>query len=233
MNNVLKKIFLVLRYILILELVITVSVPMVTLGQEEIPPFQNDTIATTTLSATTSADTIAPPLLEIRLATSTEQVLEEPIINEVEAITEENTEENFIDESDQQIRILESPLQQLSVRKFTRRIVSDRHAFHACEAETFRIDIVHKISATTRIMLERDSDAPYEIEIGALPLGIDVTFAKNASYKYIQGANDRFIELAINNQSGSQKGDFSIPIIYTQKSAKDSSVICQINIVNQ
>src|SRR3989344_6184891 len=101
MNNVLKKIFLVLRYILILELVITVSVPMVTLGQEEIPPFQNDTIATTTLSATTSADTIAPPLLEIRLATSTEQVLEEPIINEVEAITEENTEENFIDESDQ------------------------------------------------------------------------------------------------------------------------------------
>ena len=126
-----------------------------------------------------------------------------------------------------------SPQPRLKIREFKRRVVPDGRAFHSCEAEVFRLDISGKASVKAGIRLQRDSDAPYEIEVGGLPQGVDITFSKNGSYRYVQGADDRFLELSITNQQGSQKGNFGVPIIYTQKGAKDSSVICQINIVNQ
>ena len=125
------------------------------------------------------------------------------------------------------------PPPQLSIREFKKRVVIDKHAFHSCEAEVFRVDVSGKASARARIVLQRDTDASYEVEIGGLPQGIDMRFSKNNGYQYAQGANEKYIDLEINNQTGSQEGDFTVPIMYTQKGDTDSSVICQINIVNQ
>jgi hypothetical protein len=41
------------------------------------------------------------------------------------------------------------------------------------------------------------------------------------------------IEFTVTRQPGAEEGDFTIPIIYTlQDSNKTSSVVCQINILN-
>jgi hypothetical protein len=241
MSNVSKKLFLASKYLAILFFASVMSAPVVTLGEEpsatttpaSIPVVNDATIATTTsptatttASIATSTDKFLSPVSEPEAATTTREDLGESATSD--------TADYPIEEPSQPIVIIDTPPQpQLSMREFKKRVVQDSHAFHSCEAETFRIDITHKTSATARIMLQRDSDVPYEVEIGSLPLGIDVVFSKNGAYQYMQGANDRFLELAITNQLGSQKGDFSIPVIYTKKDTKDSSVICQINIVNQ
>ena len=251
MNSASKNLFSVSKLLVALLLVVAINIPVAALGEEStatstpesIPAVNDPVIATTTLpiatttpSTATTTDEFLPPVSEPEeeAATTTGEVLGESAASETEEDVEENIEEeDFFDQTAAAILSLptiESP--PLSVREFKKRVVPNSRAFHSCEAETFRIDLTGKPSAKARIALQRDSDAPYEIEIGGLPQGIDVTFSKNSAYRYTQGANDRLLELAIENQSGSQKGDFTVPIIYTQKGTKDSSVICQINIVN-
>ncbi len=262
MSSILKRFFVASKYPITLMLVIAINVPIVVLGQEEATTTTtlefttavNNTITTATTTVTTTLSTstttlrvatTTPPTSTTTppVATSTNELL--PLVIEPENIatttgkvlgisSTNDTEENPVEESNSPVVIVEdSPSSKLSVREFKKHIVSDNQAFHSCEAEVFRIDVSNKILAKARIMLQRDSDAPYDVEVGGLPLGIDITFSKNGLYQYVQGPDDRFLELVITNQSGSPKGNFSVPIIYTQKSARDSSVICQINIVNQ
>ena len=252
MNSASKNLFSVSKLLVALLLVVAINIPVAALGEEStatstpesIPAVNDPVIATTTLpiatttpSTATTTDEFLPPVSvpEEEAATTTGEVLGESTASETEEDVEENIEEEDSTEESIQpvIDIYIPPAPRLSVREFKKRIVPDSRAFHSCEAEVFRIDISSKASAKAGIMLQRDSDAPYEVEIGGLPLGIDITFSKNNLYRYTQGAGDRSLELTITNQSGSQKGNFSVPIIYTQKGAKDSSVICQINIVNQ
>jgi len=243
MSSVSKNLFNVSKLLAALLLAVAINIPVAALGEENtststpesIPAVNDPVIATTTLpiatttpSIATTTDEFLPPVSvpEEETATTTGEVLGESTASE----TEEDVEEEPIQPV---IEAYTPPTPPLSKREFKKRIVPDSRAFHSCEAEVFRIDISGKVSAKARIALQRDSDAPYEIEIGGLPDGVDVVFSRNSAYWYAQGANDRSLELAITNQLGSQKGDFSIPIIYTQKGTKDSSVICQINIVNQ
>jgi cytoskeletal protein RodZ len=252
MSSVSKRLFLTFTYLVIVFIVSAVSAPIVTLSQEvvatttpeSISVVDDMTIATTTSSTATTTPplSIATSTNDFSSATSTNELL--PPVSESEKIattTDEvsrtssvhETEENPAEESTQPIVIIDtSPSSRLSVREFQKLVITNSRTFHRCEAETFRIDVTGKASATARVLLERDADTPYEVEIGSLPQGIDVVFAKNGAYQYMQGANDRSLELVITNQPGSQKGNFSIPIIYTKKDTKDSSVICQINIVN-
>ena len=245
-----KNIFRGLKYLVVLLLVAAISTPMVTLSQEgtatttpESIPVVDDTIATTTSSTSTTTPSVAtstnellPPVSEPeKIATTTGEVLGTSSASDTEEDVEENIEEeeDFFDQAAAAIlSVFTPPPPRLSVREFKKRIVQDSRAFHSCEAEVFRIDVSGKARAMASIRLERDSDAPYEIEIGGLPHGIDITFLKNNAYRYVQGAGDRSLELTITNQSGSQKGNFGVPIIYTQKGVKDSLVICQINIIN-
>jgi len=252
MGGISKKLLFTSRYLVVSLLVVAVGTPMVTLSQEETATTTPESlvvadeatvstttspIATTTPYVATSTDEFLSPVseLEEETATTTGEVLGESTASESEEDVEENIEEeeDFFGQTAAAIlSVFTPPPPRLLVREFKRRVTPDSRAFHSCEAEVFRIDVSGKVSAKARIALQRDSDAPYEIEIGGLPHGINITFSKNSGYRYTQGAGDRSLELAIINQPGSQKGNFGVPIIYTQKGIKDSLVICQINIVN-
>jgi len=62
-----------------------------------------------------------------------------------------------------------------------------------------------------------------------LPDGIDITFLNNADYFLSPSKSDNAAVVQITNQPDSQKGNFSIPIIYQ---SGNSTTICQINIIN-
>jgi hypothetical protein len=70
-----------------------------------------------------------------------------------------------------------------------------------------------------------------EIEIGSLPFGIDILFSQNRDYLHGVFEKDSALDLEIMNQEGSQKGNFSIPIIFTDKE-RNQTTVCQMNIIN-
>lgn len=237
MQSATKPLVHTLLLFLLPALVVFLSTPNVSLSEEggatttpesllmaTTTPTIPTTSATTTTTATTTDElqsSISPPDRETELSMG--EVLGESVVSEEEDVGEPMS--SIID--------VRPPPPPLVTREFKKRVTPDVRARHSCEAETFRVDISQKNSATVRVMFQRANDALYEIEIGGLPQGVDVTFSRSSSYQQVQAANDKVLELAIHNQGNSQKGNFSIPIVYTQKGAQDSSVICQINIINQ
>lgn len=87
-------------------------------------------------------------------------------------------------------------------------------------------------SALNAVLTEKKSDISYEIEIGSLPKGFDIRFVNNHDYSFLLGSSENSSDIEITKQSGAPKGNFNIPIIFTQKGVFDSSVICQLNIIN-
>lgn len=246
MKNVIDNFFsITLRRVLILLLLI-LAVPFATMG--------NDTGTSTPASlfwvdSSTSVSTTTPPLATTTdqlillvsdlggLGTTTEEVLgdftseemiptvaDEEVVDEEEPIAEEYVEP--------EIYVLAPQLPPLSVRKYTKEIVIDGGASHSCEAEVFRVDVSGKYSESARIIFSQNIYESYEMEIGGLPNGIDMQFDKTADYVYKPNLKDELVDITITVQSRAQKGDFTVPIIYTQKGIEDSSVICQINVVN-
>ena len=121
----------------------------------------------------------------------------------------------------------------LKVRSLHKNVVLDEKATHSCRAEPFRLDISGKsYLATTLILQNSGKQEPEEIEIGSLPIGIDITFSKNKDYIYRPQTGETALDLEITSEPGSQKGSFGIPIIYTKKGVSDSTTVCQINVVN-
>jgi len=116
----------------------------------------------------------------------------------------------------------------LKERKFSKIIILDKNARHSCLAKTFTINISHLKRATAFILFTGMRSSDENIEIGSLPLGIDITFSNN-NYFYNPSKNDEGVMLNIINYDNSQKGNFSIPIIYQ---SGNSTTICQINIIN-
>lgn len=140
-------------------------------------------------------------------------------------------------ESQSTIALLESLLEpeELLVRTYSKEIVLDSNATHTCRADIFRADLQSESSSRARVTLfqNKKKGLPSFLEIGALPVGVNVVFKKNNEYTYTPGTRETVIEFDINRQAGAWEGDFTIPIIYTlQDSGKDSSVVCQINILN-
>lgn len=135
------------------------------------------------------------------------------------------------------IALLESLLEpeQLSVRRYEKNIILDETATHTCRADIFRADLQNETSSRARVTLfqNKKKNLPSFLEIGALPVGIDVVFKSNKDYAYAPGNRETVIEFAITRQVGALEWDFTIPIIYTlQDGEKSSSVVCQINILN-
>lgn len=231
----LSKTILGARRLLPLLLVITVAMPIITLGKEatttqKVASFAEYSVAATTTPSIATTTDISAAALEA--ATTTVNVLGASTTDMAQDV-EEYTPEDPVEESTEPALFVPAPPPPPSKRVVRKHITLDNHASHSCAAEVFRVGVTGKASAHARIMLQRATEAPYEIEIGNVPHGIDITFSKNGAYRYMQKANDRSLELAITNRPDSQKGDFSIPIIYTRKGTKDSPVICQINIVNE
>lgn len=135
------------------------------------------------------------------------------------------------------IALLESLLEaeELSVRRYEKDIIIDELATHTCRADIFRADVQIESSSRARVTLfqNKKKALPSFLEIGALPAGIDVVFKGNKEYSYTPGTRETLIEFEITRQVGAREWDFTIPIIYTlQEGETSSSVICQINILN-
>lgn len=125
---------------------------------------------------------------------------------------------------------LPPPLQE---RKVVEILEVDENAKHSCAAEPFRTDVSGASSTAANIALKKGGSGLEEVGIGYLPQGIDIVFEKSGAYVYHPGSDETSIGLEIKSGSESQKGDFNIPIIYSYKGIKDSSVVCQLNIVNR
>jgi hypothetical protein len=105
-----------------------------------------------------------------------------------------------------------------------------RTASHRCEADGFRLNISGRPSASGRLFIKEGVSAG-ELVIGSLPLGIDIVFSANADYRHSADRSASFADFKIENQNGSQKSSFNIPILYTDKTS-GKTTICQINIIN-
>ncbi len=151
---------------------------------------------------------------------------------EQEALEEVIVDELPIEETYQPI-IEPVPLPpRLSVRNFTKEIIIDPNAVHRCEASPFSIDVFGRRSFSTKVMLQKSLDENYQLEIGSLPDGVNMVFSANDDYVYEPDFDDDIVSLRIRNEEGALTGNFTVPIVFTQKGKEDSSVICQINIVN-
>src|SRR3989344_3950331 len=175
-----------------------------------------------------------------------EEVVEEEIVAEevIEEILEVVEEELLVEETIEEEIITElipnpvempppPPWPPLSVREYDKKIIIDPTALHNCEARPITIDISGVKIYIIPLFLETSAQGFYELEIGGLPDGVDVTFSKNDGYSYQVRAGETEVDLKIENETGSRKGNFSIIAIFTKKGATDSSVTCQINVVNK
>lgn len=115
-------------------------------------------------------------------------------------------------------------------REYKKEIALDSSATHTCTADIFRTDISEQENATVTLVLEKDS-GEYELEIGSLPVGIEVLFATNNAYAYKPNGGETEVVLDIARVADAQKGDFTVPVIFNKN--QNSSVVCQINIINQ
>ncbi|MBP9760908.1 MAG: hypothetical protein KBD15_01545 [Candidatus Magasanikbacteria bacterium] len=158
-------------------------------------------------------------------------LLEQPL----EEITEEElalVEEEFVEENQPDPNSVPIELPVLSFRNFDKNIVIDTQATHRCVAENFHVDITNQAVSQVQLAVTPAGRGVSELEIGSLPSGIDITFQANGLYTYQLENTDSVVAMQIVNQYGSQKGNFTIPIMYTKKGDVDSSVVCQLNIVN-
>jgi len=148
------------------------------------------------------------------------------------APTAETEEEELIEEEPPQPEPQSDPAPQplsLKKRKIEKEIHIDKNARHSCAVKGFTVNISGHGSVISELELNGERGDSENIEIGSLPLGVDITFLNNADYVYSPSRNEGSTVLQINNQSGSQKGNFSIVIIYT---SGNSTTICQINVIN-
>lgn len=139
-------------------------------------------------------------------------------------------------ESQSTLALLESLLdrEDLIIRTYDKEIVIDSLATHTCRADIFRADLQTASSSRARVTLfqNKKKSLPSFLEIGALPPGLNVLFKANEEYTYTPGTRETVIEFDITRQAGAWQGDFTIPIIYTLTGNVPSSVVCQINIIN-
>jgi hypothetical protein len=179
--------------------------------------------STTTLDSTETSTS--------ETANSTPEVSPPPIEEPASQI-EVPPEEEFIEEPAPQLQPQSEPMQSpplLKERKLTKEIHIDAGARHSCAAKNFNLNISGVNQAIVELEFTGMRSDSENLEIGSLPFGIDIVFLNNDAYEYRPQRIDSGAVLQITNQPGSQKGNFSIPIIYT---SGNSATVCQINVIN-
>ncbi len=251
MNAELARGFLVIKYFVTVTILLLIFLPYNTRSQEE---------ATTTIEAATTTEPavintpnevpVLPEEAAATTSTSTEvgtaSTTEEKsgfgigeVLGDMASAIQlavagaQDKVEEFVEEAIQPIiTTFRQQLPRITVREFKKNITIDQGALHSCAVEPFRIELSGKRRAGANVLLNKDADISFTVEVGALPKGINVYFSDNDDYKYLPGTSETSLRLSIENEEGSQKGDFTIPIIFTKKNVVDSPVICQINVVN-
>lgn len=132
----------------------------------------------------------------------------------------------------QELEEPEPPLPILKERVYTKEIVIDPEALHACQAAPFSVDVSKRSTASVKLMLSGTWEGAYELEVGGLPLGIDMFFVRSDDYVYHPSVDEDTATLRVSAQEGAREGNFTVPVIFTKQEGKGSSVICQVNIVN-
>jgi hypothetical protein len=190
-----------------------------------------DTTTTTTTEESFNSTTNATSTLTNN-STSTEEVSSQSSAENLSSQTEVPSEEEFVEESVPQPELQQKLTPQLPLlkeRKLEKEIHSDPKARHSCVAENFSINLSSVNQATVELKFTGMRSDSENLEIDNLPIGIDVTFLNNGDYSWSSSKSDSSAILQIVNHPGSQKGNFSIPIIYT---SGNLTTICQINIIN-
>lgn len=180
------------------------------------PLISESETASSTLEET-NFELLSQTITKKEQSTQDEQVIEEESIFEEEPILSDFFQTNLF---------FFPPLKE---RKLEKKIQIDKNAFHSCAVNNFTIDISGQKQLTVELRLEGMRSDFEHLEIGSLPLGIDITFLSNADYNWQPQKDQEATVLQIINQEGSQKGNFSIPIIYQ---SGNSTTICQINVIN-
>lgn len=240
MRNTIKNEEVLLIFVIIIGLVF-MGWPKVLVFAEETTstpeaPILNSQDATLTSEVTTSTfeSATSTPVIENQPPPVEEQSEEQPA---EEQPVEEGAVETEEDASEEETSILlpvapslpALPKPPLKFRQLQKMVQLDKNARHSCEARSFAIDLSGRSQVILELELKGERGDAENIEIGSLPLGIDITFLNNASYSYQPQKNDNTAVVQIINRPDSQKGNFSVPVIYA---SGNSTTICQINIIN-
>jgi len=133
----------------------------------------------------------------------------------------ETTTTKITTSTEQAIPISQEPLK---VRKFEKIINVKNSDNLSCSTDQFSVNINE--DETKFVNFKLSGEGIKNLEIGSLPAGIDIVFAGNNDYQI--STNNDIVQVKIYRQKGSEKGNFSLPIIF---SSKNSTIICQINII--
>ena len=107
---------------------------------------------------------------------------------------------------------------------------TEKSATFSCAIEPFTTEIKEGAVKEARIILNKNPKALIEkIIIGNLPQGMEIFFEKNNDYMIQLDKEEQELILKIISLPNSQKGNFSIPIIYQ---TDNEMTMCQINVVN-
>jgi len=181
--------------------------------------------ATSTIQTLTGGmiESIISPFISNETATTTQERSDNAKTSEIiepeetttveEAASATTTEESKL--------IFQEPLK---IRKFEKMINIKNFDDLSCSADQFSINI--KEEETKFVNFKLKGEGIKNLEIGSLPAGIDIVFAENNDYQI--STNSDIVQLKIYRQRGSEKGNFSLPIIFN---SKNSTIICQINII--
>lgn len=179
-------------------------------------------------------DTANDNLETVPVVTFDNDTLEEELANdeEFEVETEIEDESGFFDTLSDLFSSRDEPAEVLSQRTFSKKLNVSKEALHSCEVKDFVVDISGKKNATTKVKLNREDSVVYVLEVGSLPQGINVTFSKSKEHYFTQSSEDSYVDIVIENQTGSQSGSFTVPIFYTKQEGVNVTTVCSINIVN-
>jgi hypothetical protein len=207
------------------------------------PPTLFDAIATSTSiststeisllseNATSAADLIPiPPVASTPIIDIQNPVDVQPIVDVTPIITEQ-----IVPEPPPKITKA-AQKQSLGIQGFAmnQNKKTDPNAKQSCATDEPFTDI--SSTGTNNLLLLLVPGDPLnaeELEVGSLPYGIDIRFVGNQSYKYNPSTGETTIHLQIRKEAYStQKGKFTIPILYTETGATESTTVCQINVIN-
>ncbi len=149
-------------------------------------------------------------------------ITEEESTPEKELETENENVNNEILNAQQELTNIPLP-EPLKIRKIEKTIKIQNKDNLSCNTALFNIKINEEETKLSELNLNLNNSLR-TLEIGSLPQGIDVVF-ENGDYN-LTTSNSKVV-LKIYRQKESQKGNFNIPVIYSED---NSTIICQLNI---
>lgn len=176
----------------------------------------NTSTDTTNIATTTSST--------LDIIANTASTAESNLIDEQSNLDEENdSDEDLVNQQSENSQILPSILENLKTRKIQRILKIQNSDNISCLFNSFIVNLKEEKTELADLNLAPSSFLK-KLEIGSLPDGIDVVF-ENGNYEIL--TKNSKLNLKIYRQRGSQKGNFNIPIIYSEN---NSTIVCQLNI---